>query len=172
MKRKVLGLTESMLAVVSVVMILIMDMFAANLTMLGQQISTGVTCKLFEVSNEAAPFASAGILAPLNVIGVVLIVTLVLTALSAFFKSGIVANEKIKKLAGQKIMIIFPVVSLILSLLFMFMSAKFDASGMSLCFNPEISFYLLIVMLIGIVVCNVLGIVKVTEKSKGDNTVE
>lgn len=164
MKRKVLGLTESILAALSVVMILIMDMFAANLTMLGQQISTGVTCKLFEVSNEAAPFASAEILAPLNVIGVVLIAMSVLTALFAFLKCGIIANEKIEKLAGQKIIIIFPIVSLILTFLFMFMSAKFDASGMTLSFTPEMSFFLLVVLLIGALVCNILGI----KDSKGN----
>ena len=165
--KKILSVIECILSFVAIILFFSVEMFTRTQTektwrdvvVLAEEKATFV--KAIYESDIMKEFVNEDILAPFKIIGAVIMVSLVITALLTLMKCLVPVIKKLEKITENKLTIIFSALAIIFSIIFVVMGAEYDI-GLSLgkvdtyyyhC-NPELFYYIYIVLLVAIIVCD------------------
>lgn len=181
--KKVLSVIECILAFVAVALFLSAEMFTRTVTdetmapwdivVLAEEKAT-FTRTIYD-SDFLKEFVNEDIILPLKIIGAVIMVSLVITALLTLMKCLVPVIKKLEKIVENKLIVIFTVLATAFSIIFVVMGAKYDL-GLSMgkvdtyyfhC-SPELFYYVYIVLLVAIIVCDLTARSKSISVSEGE----
>ena len=180
--KKVLCVIECILAFVAVALFLSAEMFTRTVTdetmapwdivVLAEEKAT-FTRTIYD-SDFLKEFVNEDIISPLKIIGAVIMVSLVITALLTLMKCLVPVIKKLEKIVENKLIVIFTVLATAFSIIFVVMGSKYDL-GLSMgkvdtyyfhC-SPELFYYIYIVLLVAIIVCDLTARSKSISVSEG-----
>lgn len=179
--RKFLSIIECILAFVAVALFLLAEMFTRTVTyktdlrdiiVLDEEKAT-FTRAIYD-SDFLKEFVNADLISPLKIIGAIIMISLAITALLALLKCLVPAIKKLEKVVENNLIIIFSVLATAFSIVFVIMGGKYDL-GLSMgefdtyyfyC-TPELFYYVYIVLLVAIIVCDLTARSKSISVSEG-----
>lgn len=162
MKRTIINIIGCILACFAIGTLLTADIFSVGfISERGVSVSELLDCSfneaVFEIT-ELSPKISKETAAPLATIGIIVIITLISTAIIALLKCFAPFVKELEKISSMKALVIIPIITTVLSILLIIMSSKLDlGEGYFLSCTPELNFYLYMILLVMVIVCDMLS---------------
>lgn len=184
--KKALSVIECILAFAAAALFLLAEMFTRTITdetfsrdivVLAEEKAT-FTRAIYD-SDFLKEFVNADIISPLKIIGAIIMISLVINALLALLKCLVPVIKKLEKVVENNLIIIFSALATAFSVIFVVMGAKYDL-GLSIgevdtyyfhC-TPELFYYVYIVLLVSIIICDLTSRSKSFAVSEGKSAVK
>lgn len=174
MKKTIINIIGCVIACFAIVMLLTTGIFSVDIiSERGVSVNKFLDCSFNEVVfeiTELIPKISKETATPLETIGIMVIITLISTAIIALLKCFTPFVKELEKISSMKVLVIIPIITTVLSILLIIMSAKLDlGEGYFLSCTPELNFYLYMILLVMVIVCDMLSHAKSVAISETKN---